>query len=74
MHDLFLESMKSTSKFLATPCASYDEVLGRRCTQVGPLKLMAGDVFERITGVFYIATNSKTPFAMQRFDYNEFDY
>lgn len=68
VHDLFLECLKPTSRFWATRCLSFDEIDEGRCTQSGEVELMGGDLesTERATGVFYVQTNPRAPFALSQ--------
>lgn len=66
VHDLYIESLKHTSLFWATKCASYGEIYDQKCTAHGEKALMGGDIGTqyRPLGLYYLQTNGDTPYAM----------
>ncbi|XP_031627080.1 lipase member H-A-like [Contarinia nasturtii] len=68
VHDLFIESLKRTSRFLATKCLSYGEIYDEKCSEHGENALMGGDLVNLISrplGLYYLQTRGKSPFAMR---------
>lgn len=64
VHDLFLESLKYTSLFWATKCASYDEIHNEICSPHGQKALMGSDIgtLYRPLGLYYLETNGESPY------------
>jgi pimeloyl-ACP methyl ester carboxylesterase len=65
--EFFAESIQVTSRFTATQCASFDEILNGVCTPSGPNRDMGSEPSNRIhaaRGIFFLSTNARTPFAM----------
>jgi len=61
---LFIESINSKTPFLATKCASFDSMSKDGCEFLDEKVKMFNQPLEFGTGVFYVETNSKSPFAM----------
>lgn len=66
-HDLFIESLKNATRFVATKCASYGEVYAEKCSDSGATAFMGGDLenMDKAFGVYHLKTNSKSPFAIR---------
>ncbi|XP_070493993.1 lipase member I-like [Chironomus tepperi] len=58
---LYAESI-SSNRFVARKCSGYQQITGRNCPGIGS-GVMGGDVSKALNGVFYLATNSVSPFA-----------
>jgi pimeloyl-ACP methyl ester carboxylesterase len=63
--EFFAESINLARRFVSTQCASYQQILNQQCTSSGPNRLMGGDPSQHglARGVYFVATNSNSPFA-----------
>lgn len=66
VHDLFLESLKTTSEFWGIKCGSYGEIYDQKCNEHGVTAMMGGDIenMEKAFGLFYLQTNDRPPYAL----------
>ncbi|XP_053685619.1 pancreatic triacylglycerol lipase-like [Sabethes cyaneus] len=65
-HEMFAESISTSTGFRATRCASHDEIVSGGCTSSGADAMMGGEPSNHgrgVNGVFRLNTNSGTPFA-----------
>jgi hypothetical protein len=58
---LYAESITSNG-FVARQCSGYQQITARNCPGIGT-GVMGGDVSKTLSGVFYLVTNSASPFA-----------
>lgn len=64
--DLFIESVRSSCRFLSYPCSSFEDLESGRCPCNGYCSIMGYDAaFGRQTGTFYLKTSDKPPFCIK---------
>ncbi|KAG5672839.1 hypothetical protein PVAND_002928 [Polypedilum vanderplanki] len=57
----YAESVRS-ARFVARQCSGYQQILARNCPGIGS-GIMGGDIGKSLRGVFFLQTNSASPFA-----------
>lgn len=61
-HQFFAESINSV-RFAARRCANFAQITNRNCPTGQGTGTMGGDQSKTLTGVFFLTTNSNSPFA-----------
>ncbi|KAG5673485.1 hypothetical protein PVAND_003529 [Polypedilum vanderplanki] len=60
---LFYAESINSNRFVARQCANYNEIASQNCPGTGTTAIMGGDSAKSIRGVFFLTTNSESPFA-----------
>jgi len=58
---LYAESVTS-NRFVSRQCSGYQQITARNCPGIGT-GVMGGDAPKSLNGVFFLTTNSASPFA-----------
>ncbi|XP_059608067.1 phospholipase A1 VesT1.02-like [Phlebotomus argentipes] len=66
-HQFYAESITTDRGFWARPCADFSNILNENCQAIGVETLMGGEPANvNARGIFWLRTNSNSPFAMGR--------
>lgn len=60
---LFYAESITSSRFIGTQCANYQQIVTRHCPGTGITGIMGGDAVKNLSGVFFLGVNAVPPFA-----------
>lgn len=65
--EVFAESIRNSNGFWATRCNNFDAIKKKKCPSSGNSQVMGSEPVNRgANGIYYLSTNSKSPFAQGR--------